>query len=91
MTQGTVRIAKELHNYYDNCISLVKSMRFVFSIKLLFELDTNGTYYVICPTFYNHCIPCLIFFENMLYVKVMYILMNKMILKFPQINSGLKG
>ena len=30
LTQGTVRIAKQLCSYYDNCISLVKSMHFVF-------------------------------------------------------------
>ena len=55
-------------------------MRFVFfQLKLLFKLDTKEAYYVICPTFCHHCIPCLMRFnviyslyENMLYVEVMY-------------------
>ena len=56
-------------------------MRYVFfQLNLLFKLDTNGTYYVICPTFCNHCIPCLmcfnvlyiVLYENMLYIEVMY-------------------
>ena len=54
----------------------------IFQLILLFELDTNGTYYVIFPIFYNHCIPCLmcfnviysriVLYDNMLYVEVMY-------------------
>ena len=55
-------------------------MYFVFfQLNLLFELDINWTYYVICPTFCNHCIPCLmcfnvilVLYENMLYIEVMY-------------------
>ena len=33
---------------------------------LLCELDPNRTYYIICPTCCNHCIPCL------MYLKMIY-------------------
>ena len=48
LTQGTGRIGKELCSYCYNCISLVNSMHYVFfQLNLLFELDSNGIYYVI--------------------------------------------
>ena len=72
LTQGTIRIAEELRSYHHNYISLVKSMRFIFfQVNLLFELDFNRAYNVICPTFYNHCIPCL------MCVKVIYSFTSK--------------
>ena len=53
-------------------------MHFVFfKLNLLYALDSNGTYYVIFPTCYNHCIPCL------MCVKVIYSFYMKMCCMLP--------
>ena len=64
LTQEAVRIVKELCSYFITVLALLKAIRFVFlQLNLLFELDSNRTYYVICPTCCSHCIPCLMCFK----------------------------
>lgn len=42
------------------CKSPLEKMGFARMFLLpLFELGPNGTYWVICPTCWDHCIPCL--------------------------------
>ena len=72
-----------------NCITFIKNMYYVFfQLNLLFELDSNATYYIICPTCCDHCIPCLmcfkVIYENVLFVEIMYYFNEQVISKFLQ-------
>ena len=71
----------------------------IFYRNVLFEPGPNGTYYVICPICYIHCIRCLMHFKGIYsfiwkcasLLKLCTILLNKLILIFSQNKLGLKG